>query len=125
MSTTAIATPVTPPATTPAAGALPADTAHALHLLRELVRIRRFEERAAELYRAEKVRGFLHLYIGEEAIAVGVMQALGPDDAIVSTYREHGHALARGMNARTIMAELYGKQEGYCQGRGFADIVVV
>ena len=118
MSTTAIATPVTPPATSPAAGALPADTAHALHLLRELVRIRRFEERAAELYRAEKVRGFLHLYIGEEAIAVGVMQALGPDDAIVSTYREHGHALARGMNARTIMAELYGKQEGYCQGRG-------
>jgi hypothetical protein len=66
--------------------------------LSQMLRIRRFEERCAELYGAGKIRGFLHLYIGEEAVAVGVMQALSEDDAIVATYREHGHALARGMS---------------------------
>ena len=91
---------------------------HALHLLREMLRIRRFEERCAELYTEEKIRGFLHLYIGEEAIAVGVMQCLTPDDAVVATYREHGHALARGMPMTTLMAEMYGKQEGCSRGRG-------
>jgi pyruvate dehydrogenase E1 component alpha subunit len=96
----------------------PDERAHALHLLRQLVRIRRFEERCAELYRVEKIRGFLHLYIGEEAIATGVMEALGPDDAVVATYREHGHALVRGVSARAIMAEMYGKQEGCSRGRG-------
>jgi pyruvate dehydrogenase E1 component subunit alpha len=91
---------------------------HALHLLHEMLRIRRFEERCGDLYKEEKIRGFLHLYIGEEAVAVGVMQALGPDDAIVATYREHGHALVRGVSARSIMAEMYGKQEGCSGGRG-------
>lgn len=118
MSTTSDVAPVATAAPAPASAASPADSAHALHLLHELVRIRRFEERCAELYRAEKIRGFLHLYIGEEAIAVGVIQALGPEDAIVSTYREHGHALVRGVSARAVMAELYGKQEGCSGGRG-------
>jgi pyruvate dehydrogenase E1 component alpha subunit/2-oxoisovalerate dehydrogenase E1 component len=91
---------------------------HKLHLLREMLRIRRFEEKCAELYTATKIRGFLHLYIGEEAVAVGVMQALLPQDAVVATYREHGHALARGLSANSIMAEMYGKQEGCSRGRG-------
>ncbi len=91
---------------------------HSLLLLRDMIRIRRFEEKCAELYSAAKIRGFLHLYIGEEAIAVGAMQALEPDDAIVATYREHGHALVRGIPATSIMAELYGKQEGCSRGRG-------
>ena len=96
----------------------PVTPEHARHLLRQMVRIRRLEERAAELYTQEKIRGFLHLYIGEEAVAVGVMEAARPEDAIVATYREHGHALVRGMSARAIMAEMYGKQEGCCRGRG-------
>jgi pyruvate dehydrogenase E1 component alpha subunit len=91
---------------------------HGLELLQDMLRIRRFEERCAELYQATKIRGFLHLYIGEEAVAVGVMQALGPDDAVVATYREHGHALVKGVPAETIMAEMYGKQEGCSRGRG-------
>jgi pyruvate dehydrogenase E1 component alpha subunit len=91
---------------------------HALALLRQMLRIRRFEERCAELYSLGKVRGFLHLYIGEEAIAAGAMQALGPDDAIVGTYREHGHALARGVPAGALMAELFGKANGCSGGRG-------
>jgi pyruvate dehydrogenase E1 component alpha subunit len=86
--------------------------------LRQMIRIRRFEERCADLYKAEKIRGFLHLYIGEEAIATGVMRCLDPADAVVATYREHGHALARGVSARAIMAEMYGKQEGCSGGRG-------
>ena len=94
----------------------PSDRAR--HLLREILRIRRFEEKCAELYSAGKIRGFLHLYIGEEAVAVGVMQALRPDDAIVATYREHGHALARGISASALMAEMLGKQEGCSGGRG-------
>ena len=91
---------------------------HKLHLLREMLRIRRFEEKAAELYSAAKIRGFLHLYIGEEAVGVGVMQALTPQDAVVATYREHGHALVRGVSAGAIMAEMFGKQEGCSRGRG-------
>ena len=71
-----------------------------------------------ELYSRTAIRGFLHLAIGEEACAVGVMQALTPDDAVVATYREHGHALARGIPMRSIMAELEGKLEGTCRGRG-------
>ena len=92
--------------------------AHALHLLREMLRIRRFEERCAELYSAARIRGFLHLYVGEEAVAVGVMQALDAADAIVATYREHGHALARGIGAPALMAEMFGKLEGTSRGRG-------
>ena len=83
-----------------------------------MLRIRRFEEKCAELYSAGKIRGFLHLYIGEEAVAVGVMQALTPADAVVTTYREHGHALARGLSMNAVMAEMYGKQEGCSRGRG-------
>jgi pyruvate dehydrogenase E1 component alpha subunit len=95
-----------------------ADPARALTLLREMLRIRRFEERCAELYAQEKIRGFLHLYVGEEAVAVGAMQALGPEDAIVATYREHGHALARGIAPGAIMAEMFGKAAGCSGGRG-------
>ena len=94
------------------------DREHALTLLREMLRIRRFEEKSVELYSAGKIRGFLHLYIGEEAVAVGAMQALTPDDAIVGTYREHGHALVRGTPAGSLMAELYGKVNGCSRGRG-------
>jgi len=91
---------------------------HALELLRDMLRIRRFEEKCAELYSATKIRGFLHLYIGQEAIAAGVMRALEPRDAVVATYREHGHALARGIPMTRLMAEMYGKAEGCCRGRG-------
>ena len=94
------------------------DREHALNLLREMLRIRRLEEKCAELYQAAKIRGFVHLYIGEEAVAVGSLQALQPEDAIVATYREHGHALARGVSANAIMAEMYGKVEGCSRGRG-------
>jgi pyruvate dehydrogenase E1 component alpha subunit len=86
--------------------------------LGEMLLIRRFEERAAELYSAGKIRGFLHLCIGEEAVSVGVMQALGSEDNVVSTYREHGHALARGLAPGPVMAELYGKANGCSRGRG-------
>ena len=91
---------------------------HHLELLRQMLRVRRFEERCAQLYQAEKIRGFLHLYIGEEAVAVGVIGSLQPDDAVVATYREHGHALARGMDPGAVMAEMYGKMEGCSRGRG-------
>ncbi|HET7697984.1 MAG TPA: pyruvate dehydrogenase (acetyl-transferring) E1 component subunit alpha [Vicinamibacterales bacterium] len=94
------------------------DAVRAQHLLREMLRIRRFEEKCAELYSAGKIRGFLHLYIGEEAVAAGAMQALAADDAVVATYREHGHALARGIPAEALMAEMFGKQEGCSRGRG-------
>ena len=90
----------------------------ALGMLRDMVRIRRFEERCADLYGQMKIRGFLHLYIGEEAVAVGAIHALLPDDAIVATYREHGHALTRGIAANAVMAEMYGKREGCSRGRG-------
>jgi pyruvate dehydrogenase E1 component subunit alpha len=94
------------------------EPAHGRKLLRGMLRVRRFEEKCVELYSATKIRGFLHLYIGEEAVAVGVMQALTPEDAIVATYREHGHALIRGVPAASIMAEMYGKLEGCSRGRG-------
>ena len=83
-----------------------------------MLRVRRFEEKCVELYCAAKIRGFMHLYIGEEAVAVGTIEALGPDDAIVATYREHGHALVRGVSAGSIMAEMYGRVEGCSRGRG-------
>jgi pyruvate dehydrogenase E1 component alpha subunit len=91
---------------------------HGLVLLRDMIRIRRLEERCAELYAQQKIRGFLHLYIGEEAVAVGAMQALLPEDAVLATYREHGHALLRGIPARAIMAEMFGKATGCSRGRG-------
>ena len=91
---------------------------HALELLRDMIRIRRLEEKSAELYAKQKIRGFLHLYIGEEAVGVGAMHALREDDNIVATYREHGHALVRGIPAGEIMAEMYGKANGCSGGRG-------
>ncbi|HWP48153.1 MAG TPA: pyruvate dehydrogenase (acetyl-transferring) E1 component subunit alpha [Candidatus Limnocylindrales bacterium] len=104
--------------TIPSQRIVPISREHALHLLYQMIRIRRFEAKSAELYGAMKIRGFLHLYDGEEAVAVGVMEALRPEDAVVATYREHGHALARGIPAGAIMAEMYGKQEGCSRGRG-------
>ena len=92
--------------------------AHALELLKQMIRIRRFEDKCAELYTQEKIRGFLHLYDGEEAVAVGVIPVLEPRDRIVATYREHGHALVRGVPMTTALAEMYGKQEGCSRGRG-------
>ena len=87
-------------------------------LLHTMVLIRRFEEACAELYSASRIRGFLHLYVGEEAVATGVLATLGPQDAVLSTYREHGHALARGIPAESIMAEMFGRQTGCSGGRG-------
>jgi pyruvate dehydrogenase E1 component alpha subunit len=87
-------------------------------LLADMIRIRVFEERCAELYGQSKIRGFLHLYIGEEAIATGVMSCLGPTDAVIATYREHGHALLRGVPADSIMSEMFGKSTGCSGGRG-------
>lgn len=91
---------------------------HVLDLLRDMIRIRRLEEKSAELYSKQKIRGFLHLYIGEEAVGVGALHALREDDNIVATYREHGHALIRGIPAGEIMAEMYGKANGCSGGRG-------
>ena len=90
----------------------------ALALLRGMLRIRRFEEKAAELYSLGKIRGFLHLYIGEEAVAVGALQELAPEDRIVATYRDHGQALARGLEMGPLMAEMFGKTSGCSRGRG-------
>ena len=91
---------------------------HCRRLLQDMIRIRVFEERCAELYGEQKIRGFLHLYIGEEAIAAGVINLLEARDAVLATYREHGHALLRGMSAGSIMAEMFGKATGVSGGRG-------
>ena len=94
------------------------DVKKSLLFLYQMMLIRRFEEKAAEQYTKAKIRGFLHLYIGEEAVAVGIIQALTNEDNILCTYREHGQALARGIDTDVIMAEMYGKQEGCSRGRG-------
>ena len=86
--------------------------------LRQMLLIRRFEEKAAEMYMRGKIGGFLHLYIGEEAVAVGAISCLKPEDYIVTHYREHGHALVRGIEAKRIMAELFGKATGTSKGKG-------
>ncbi|WJV44752.1 pyruvate dehydrogenase (acetyl-transferring) E1 component subunit alpha [Streptomyces flavofungini] len=99
----------------------PSQSAAAKHrrdLLAGMLLIRRFEERCVELYSASTIRGFVHLCIGEEAVATGVTTALEPADAVVSTYREHGHALARGVPVEAVMAEMYGKATGCSGGRG-------
>lgn len=97
--------------------ALP-DHDQARRLLWQMLRIRRFEEKCVEMYSAQKIRGFMHLYIGEEAVATGIIEQMLPEDAIVATYREHGQALVRGVSAGSIMAEMYGRQEGCARGRG-------
>ncbi len=94
------------------------ETKHQLDLLRDMTRVRVFEERCVELYSASKIRGFLHVGIGEEAVAVGAIGALDPEDAVVSTYREHGHALAKGVPMDAVMAEMFGKVTGCSRGRG-------
>jgi pyruvate dehydrogenase E1 component alpha subunit len=86
--------------------------------LRQMVLIRRFEEKAGEAYSLGKIGGFCHLYIGQEAVAVGSLAALRPDDYITCSYREHGHALVRGISARAVMAELFGKASGCSGGKG-------
>ncbi|PLW78476.1 pyruvate dehydrogenase (acetyl-transferring) E1 component subunit alpha [Cohaesibacter celericrescens] len=91
---------------------------HMLTLLRHMIRIRHFEDKCAELYTLQKIHGFLHLYDGEEAIAAGVISSLTDADRVVATYREHGHALARGVPMQEIIAEMYGKAEGCSGGRG-------
>ena len=97
---------------------IPLERGHLQELYRQMLRIRRFEAKCVELYQAQKIRGFLHLYDGEEAVAVGVMQALEPRDAVLATYREHGQALARGVPMGPLLAEMLGKAEGVCRGRG-------
>ena len=95
---------------------LDADTR--LARLRDMVLMRRFEERCAQLYQQTKIRGFLHLYVGEEAIAAGICRQLRPDDAVVATYREHGHALMKGVASGAVMAEMFGRVDGCSGGRG-------
>jgi len=102
----------------PPSGPVPYEREFALKLLTDMLRIRRMEEKSAELYGEGKIRGFLHLYIGEEAVAVGALHALKPEDNVLATYREHGHALVRGVPMEAIMAEMYGKREGCSRGRG-------
>ncbi len=87
-------------------------------LLRGMLLIRRFEERAAEAYALGKIGGFCHLYIGQEAVAVGALATLGPEDYVICSYREHGHALARGLPPNVVMAELFGKATGCSKGKG-------
>jgi len=87
-------------------------------LLTDMIRVRRMEEKCAEMYSAGKIRGFLHLYVGEEAVAAGSLRVLGPEDSVIATYREHAHALLRGIPMAKIMAEMFGKQEGCSGGRG-------
>ncbi len=87
-------------------------------LLHDMIRVRVLEERCGELYGESKIRGFLHLYIGEEAVAAGVVSQLRPTDAVLGTYREHAHALLKGVSARSIMAEMFGKADGCSGGRG-------
>lgn len=96
----------------------PLDPEHGRHVLLQMLRVRQLEEKCVELYSAAKIRGFLHVYIGEEAVAAGVLEALSPGDAVAATYREHGHALLRGVPAGAILAEMYGCVEGCCRGRG-------
>jgi TPP-dependent pyruvate/acetoin dehydrogenase alpha subunit len=87
-------------------------------MLRQMLTIRRFEERASADYHAGMIYGVVHCYIGEEAVAVGVCTALDPGDRIISTHRGHGHCIAKGANLNRMMAELYGRQTGYCKGKG-------
>ncbi|WP_262054384.1 thiamine pyrophosphate-dependent enzyme, partial [Burkholderia thailandensis] len=111
-------TAVDHPAPPPPSGPVRYGKDFALVLLRDMLRVRRLEETCAQLYGAGKIRGFLHLYIGEEAAGIGALHALDPDDNVVATYREHAHALVRGMDMGVLMAEMFGKREGCARGRG-------
>jgi pyruvate dehydrogenase E1 component alpha subunit len=94
------------------------DAALNMELLRSMLLQRRFEERSAEAYALGKIGGFCHLYIGQEAVSTGALSVLRPDDYVITTYRDHGIALARGMSARAVMAELFGRQDGCSRGKG-------
>jgi pyruvate dehydrogenase E1 component subunit alpha len=94
------------------------DAELARRLLVQMALIRRFEEKAAEMYALGKIGGFLHLYIGQEAVAVGATSTIRPDDYAVSSYREHGHCLAKGSDPKRVMAELFGRRDGLCKGKG-------
>ena len=107
--TRTVSTPPTAPAVDPAT---------LRRLLRDMLLLRRFEEKCGEAYALGKIGGFCHLYIGQEAVAVGAMAALRPDDTVMASYRDHGQALARGMTARAVMAELFGKAAGCSGGKG-------
>src|SRR4029450_10407908 len=94
------------------------DAELARRLLSQMARVRRFEEKAAEMYALGKIGGFLHLYIGQEAVAVGATSTVRGDDYAVSSYREHGRGLAKGSDPRRIMAELFGRMDGLSRGKG-------
>jgi pyruvate dehydrogenase E1 component alpha subunit len=96
----------------------PVEAARGPALLEEMLFIRRFEEKAAEMYALGKIGGFLHLYIGQEAVAVGAISTLRADDYVIAGYREHGHALAKGVDPRRVMAELFGRRDGVSKGKG-------
>src|SRR5436309_12353696 len=94
------------------------DAEGAKRLLSDMLLIRRFEEKAAEAYALGKIGGFLHLYVGQGAVAVGATSVLRPDDYAISAYREHGHCLAKGSDPRRVMAELFGRRDGLSHGKG-------
>src|SRR3981189_235908 len=103
---------------TPQATEARLDLEQNLHLYRQMAKIRAFEEQVNELYKSAKMPGLAHLYVGEEAVAVGVGEALRRDDFITSTHRGHGHCLAKGASVNRMFAELLGKEAGYCRGKG-------
>ena len=103
---------------TPATPAPASDPELNRQLLRSMLLQRRFEERCAEAYALGKIGGFCHLYIGQEACGTGCISALRPDDYVITTYRDHGQALARGISARAVMAELFGRVDGCSKGKG-------
>jgi pyruvate dehydrogenase E1 component alpha subunit len=105
-------------ASVPGAARERVDRATGLALLEQMQLIRRFEEKAAEMYALGKIGGFLHLYIGQEAVAVGAMSTLRPDDLAIAGYREHGHILSKGGDPRRVMAELFGRRDGVSKGKG-------
>ena len=108
-----------PPAPSPSGKGAPAlDKAESLRLYRQMLLIRRFEERAQQIYVEGKIGGFLHLYIGQEAIACGIMSLLRKDDYFLGAYRDHGYSLARGADSRPLMAELMGRATGISRGKG-------
>ncbi len=97
---------------------MPLDREEIVHLYRQMVTIRRFEERTSEEFQQRAIPGVVHSYIGQEAVAAGVCAGLRPDDRIVSTHRGHGHCIAKGADLKRMMAELYGRKAGYCKGKG-------
>src|ERR1044072_4534774 len=97
---------------------LQADREALVKILPQMILIRRFEEKCAESYSLGKIGGFCHLYIGQEAVGVGAISALRPDDYVITSYREHGQAIAKGITPDAVMAELYGKAGGCSKGKG-------